>query len=211
MRTPVPPGGWNASILPGDGWKLRARIFGVDAALDHVAAKRRQLVHRQRLAGGDADLLLHEVDAGEHLRHRMLHLDAGVHLHEVERPVLVEQHLDRAGADVVDRLARRRPPRRPCAAEARASSRDSALSSISFWWRRCTEQSRSPRWITLPCLSPMIWNSMCRGRARYFSTYTSPLPNADSASLTRELERAREVVGVLSRRACPCRRRRPPP
>src|SRR4051812_28772914 len=26
-------------------------------------------------------------------------------------------------------------------------------SSISFWWRRWTEQSRSPRWMTLPCSS----------------------------------------------------------
>src|ERR1700716_990619 len=34
----------------------------------------------------------------------MLDLDAGVHFHEVEGLVLVEQHLDRAGADVVDRL-----------------------------------------------------------------------------------------------------------
>ncbi len=34
----------------------------------------------------------------------MLDLDAGVHFHEVERFVLVQQHLDRAGADVVDRF-----------------------------------------------------------------------------------------------------------
>ena len=42
-------------------------------------------------------------------------------------------------------------------------------SSMSFWWRRWTEQSRSPRWITLPWLSARIWNSMCRGRSMYFS------------------------------------------
>ena len=34
----------------------------------------------------------------------MLHLDARIHLHEVVRTILVEQHLDRAGADIVDRL-----------------------------------------------------------------------------------------------------------
>ena len=34
----------------------------------------------------------------------MLDLDARVHLHEVERTVLVEQHLDGAGADVIDGL-----------------------------------------------------------------------------------------------------------
>src|SRR3712207_8614617 len=51
-------------------------------------------------SGGDADLLVHEVDAGDHLGHRMLHLDAGVHLDEVELAVLV-QELDRAGAGVL--------------------------------------------------------------------------------------------------------------
>src|SRR6266550_4100499 len=55
-------------------------------------------------------------------------------------------------------------------------------SSISFWWRRCTEQSRSHRCMTRPCVSPMSWISMWRGRARYFSMYTSSEPNAASAS-----------------------------
>src|SRR5215218_9795300 len=82
-------------------------IFRVHATLDHVAAQRRQLLHAERESGRDANLLLHEVHAGEHLRDGMLHLNAGVHLHEVKRPVLVEQHLDRAGADVLDRLRTR--------------------------------------------------------------------------------------------------------
>ena len=34
----------------------------------------------------------------------------------------------------------------------------------------------------MPCVSPRIWNSTWRDRARYFSTYTDPLPNADRAS-----------------------------
>src|SRR6266480_1602063 len=33
-----------------------------------------------------------------------------------------------------------------------------------------------------PCVSPMIWISMWRGRARYFSMYTSSEPNAANAS-----------------------------
>ena len=52
-------------------------------------------------AGGDADLLEHEVDAGDGLGHRMLDLQARVHLDEVELAVLVEE-LDRAGAAVLD-------------------------------------------------------------------------------------------------------------
>ena len=58
---------------------------------------------RQRLAGRDADLLLDQVDAGDHLGHRVLDLDARVHLHEVEAPVAVEQELDRAGVLVAAR------------------------------------------------------------------------------------------------------------
>ena len=57
------------------------------------------LRHRQAAAGGDADLLVHEVDAGDRLGDRMLHLQAGVHLDEVELAVLVEE-LDRAGAAI---------------------------------------------------------------------------------------------------------------
>src|SRR5260370_21364937 len=34
----------------------------------------------------------------------MLHLDAGIHLHEIVRAVFVEQHLDRPCPDVVDGL-----------------------------------------------------------------------------------------------------------
>ena len=55
----------------------------------------------ERLAPGDADHLLDEVDAGDHLGHGMLHLDAGVHLDEEElaRRVVVEV-FERAGAAV---------------------------------------------------------------------------------------------------------------
>ena len=42
-------------------------------------------------------------------------------------------------------------------------------SSISFWWRRCRLQSRSPRWTTPPCRSARIWISTCRGFSMYFS------------------------------------------
>ena len=42
-------------------------------------------------------------------------------------------------------------------------------SSSTFWWRRCSEQSRSPRWMALPLPSPKTWNSMWRGLPRYFS------------------------------------------
>ena len=58
-------------------------------------------VKRQRQAGGDADLLAHQVDAGDGLGDRMLDLQAGVHLDEEELAVLV-QELDGADAEVAD-------------------------------------------------------------------------------------------------------------
>ena len=64
------------------------------------------LGHAERRAGGDADLLAHQVDAGHRLGDRMLDLQAGVHLDEVELAVLVEE-LHGAGAAVLE-LAHRR-------------------------------------------------------------------------------------------------------
>mmetsp|Transcript_19647 Transcript_19647/g.57321 ORF Transcript_19647/g.57321 Transcript_19647/m.57321 type:complete len:209 (+) Transcript_19647:1629-2255(+) len=43
------------------------------------------------------------------------------------------------------------------------SRRGAGDSSRTFWWRRCTEQSRSKRWTALPCASAKIWNSTCLG------------------------------------------------
>ena len=57
-------------------------------------------VHGQVAAGGDADLLEDEIDAGDHFGHRMLDLDAGVHFDEIELAVLVEK-LDGADAEIL--------------------------------------------------------------------------------------------------------------
>ena len=94
------------------------RIFGVDAALDGVAADLDvALGVRQGLAGGDEELGLDEVDAGHELGDRMLDLDAGVHFNEIELVVLIEE-LERAGVAVTDLAAGPRRSDRPwsCAA-----------------------------------------------------------------------------------------------
>src|SRR5258708_7714703 len=62
------------------------------------------LPHRQPLAGGDADLLLDDVDTGDHLGHRMLDLDACIHLDEVELAFFVEV-LESTGTAVADLAA----------------------------------------------------------------------------------------------------------
>jgi hypothetical protein len=78
-------------IVPGEGTK----VSGSSALMRHSMAwpwKRDVFLgHRQTGAGGDPDLLIDQVDAGDRLRDRMLDLQAGVHLDEVELAVLVEE------------------------------------------------------------------------------------------------------------------------
>ena len=88
----------------------RKSFFGSSALmreLDRVAAPRDvRLLVGHRFAGGDVDLLLHDVHAGDLLGHGVLDLQARVHLHEVEVVMVVEQELDRAGVLVAHRLGR---------------------------------------------------------------------------------------------------------
>ena len=78
------------------------RVLGVDADFDGVAVERDLVLgQRQGFARGDLDLLVDDVDAGDALGDRVLDLDAGVHLDEVELAVLVEE-LDGAGARVFE-------------------------------------------------------------------------------------------------------------
>lgn len=62
------------------------------------------LLDGERLPRGDAQLLLDDVDAGDELGHRVLHLQSSVHLHEEELPGLFggDEEFDGAGAAVVD-------------------------------------------------------------------------------------------------------------
>ena len=94
-------GGVVGADAAGRGLEVR-QLLGVDPALDRVpGGLELGLGEGHRQAGGDADLLLHEVDVVDRLGHRVLDLQAGVHLDEVELAVLVEE-LDGAGAGVVD-------------------------------------------------------------------------------------------------------------
>src|SRR3569623_1209485 len=81
-----------------------ARVLGVDAALDGVALEHPLVLgEAELLARGDADLLAHQVDAGDALGDGMLDLQTGVHLDEEELAVL-PQELDGADAEVADLL-----------------------------------------------------------------------------------------------------------
>ena len=82
----------------------------------------------------DADLLVDEVDAGDHLRHRMLDLNTGVHLDKIELAVL-EQELDGAGAGIFQLLHRLRHDFADAPAHLRIEGGEGP-SSQTFWWRR---------------------------------------------------------------------------
>ena len=93
----------------GAGGEIVEGVLGIDAALDGVAAGGGfEHVVGERLAGGDADLLLDELAAHDFLGDRVLDLDPGVHFHEIE--VLggfVDEVFDGAGvliADVFDEI-----------------------------------------------------------------------------------------------------------
>ena len=70
--------------LAGAGPEIGRGVLGVDAALDGVAGEGHVLLSQVKgQTGGDAQLLTHQIHAGDHLRDAVLHLDPGVHLHEV--------------------------------------------------------------------------------------------------------------------------------
>jgi len=76
-------------------------ILGVQTHLDGVAAGLGGgVLGAELLALGHAELRDHQVEAGHQLGDRVLDLEAGVHLQEVEASALVEQELHGAGADV---------------------------------------------------------------------------------------------------------------
>src|SRR5690606_33713920 len=76
------------------------RVFGVDPAFDGVAANHHVfLFEAQRQAATYLDLVLDDIDTGDHFRNRVLHLDPGVHLDEEELAILVEK-LEGAGTAI---------------------------------------------------------------------------------------------------------------
>ena len=68
------------------------------------------LAHRERLTGGDPDLLLDEIHIGDRLRYRVFHLDPRVHFHEIEIFLFIQKELD--GSRILISDCFRRPDRR---------------------------------------------------------------------------------------------------
>ena len=154
-------------MVPGEGWKVK----GFSALMRHSMAWPEiddvGLIHLERAAGGDADLFAHDVEAGDGFGDGMLDLQARVHLDEIE-PAVLEQEFDRAGAEIADLLERACVTMPPISSRCAALSAGLGASSQTFWWRRCSEQSRSPRCSTLPWPSARICTSMWRGLLQIF-------------------------------------------
>ena len=128
-------------------------MFGDDPAFDGVTAQHDVgLGQGHRLAGGDPDLLADEIDAADHLADRVFDLQARVHLDEMKFAVLV-QELDGADAAIVQLGDGIDDPLADFGARRRVQGGGGRFLD-DLWWRRWIEQSRSPKWMTLPLPSP---------------------------------------------------------
>ena len=85
--------------------EVAERVLGVDAALDGPAvALHVFLFDGQFFASGHADHLLDQVQARDGFGHRVLDLQAGVHLQKIKALVLADHKLHRARRLVFHRL-----------------------------------------------------------------------------------------------------------
>ena len=97
-----------AGQTPDGGQEAAIGVFGIEAVLDGPAVDLNVVLRdAQRLAIGDADHLLHQIDAGDQFGHGVFHLKAGVHLEEVEILVTVDDEFDRTGRGVAHCLRQR--------------------------------------------------------------------------------------------------------
>ena len=191
-------------------------ILGVDAALDGMAALRERLLRpRQRLAGRDEQLRVHQIDAGDGFGDRMLDLEPRVHLEEIEPRVVAAD--PRAGTRSSRRCGSRRRARRATAASPiRVRS-----AGVSAGRRALLDD------LLMAPLDRALALEQVDGVAVVVARRPGPRRGADvrSAARRRGCRRrtprspraAPPALSVARRRrptaprACPCRRRRPRP
>ena len=182
-RMPGPVG----SVQPDDAARRRARSRGPGprrSAAPRWRARTRPAVGPSSLPpAATCSCSLDQVDAGGQLGDRVLDLEPGVDLQEGE-PLLarVVQELDGAPRPGSRRPAPAARPTPSARRPAPAVSTGDADSSMTFWLRRCTEQSRTPSAQAVPWPSAITWTSTCRAPVTRRSRNTTPLPNARCAS-----------------------------
>ena len=89
-------------MRPGEGANVTGSSAFTRTSMEWTTRLATLEALRQWIAVREADLLAHEIETGHHLGHRVLDLDARVHLHEVEAAVLVEQELESTHVRVTD-------------------------------------------------------------------------------------------------------------
>ena len=94
--------------------EIAERIFGIDAGFHRPAGQRDVLLRQRKLfAGGDADHLLDEVDAGDEFGHGMLDLQPRVHLQEDKSSCPGLRRIRPCRRNRSSRLSPAPPPARP--------------------------------------------------------------------------------------------------
>ena len=188
---PGPAGITQRPTRPGRRGEVAGRVLGRDADLDRVARRRRRALGRgeRRRATAARPAASRNCSrtmssAGHELGHAVLHLEPRVDLEEPEarRPA--------RGGTRPSRRCAGRPPRRAgppapwrCAALRRRSGPGAGASSTSFWWRRWSEQSRSPRATTRPVrVAEQLDLDVARRAGSPARGRPTPSPNADAAS-----------------------------
>src|SRR6266571_7843089 len=91
---------------PSRRWKeIVFRVFRIDSTLNRVAVPTDFILfERKRRPIRDRDLFAHEVDSSHEFSHRMLDLQARVHLEEIKLTRgFSDEKLNRAGANIIHR------------------------------------------------------------------------------------------------------------
>ena len=92
--------------IAGAGLEIFFWILSIDAALDGMSTRLGvDDVRAEMFACGDLNLVLHEITTIDLFGDRVFDLNAGVHFHEVEIPVIVDEILDGAGILISDAFA----------------------------------------------------------------------------------------------------------
>ena len=192
-----PDAGTRGQVEQGDPAGRRREVavgvLGIEPGLDRVAGLGRALT-LEAATGGDVDLGLDQVDVGRDLGDGVLDLQPGVDLEEGEELLArVVEELDGAGAGVPHGDGEPLGRRLELVDLLGRSSTGEADSSITFWLRRWTEQSRTPIAQAVPWPSAMTCTSTCRAPVTSRSRKTTPLPNARCCLVAGALVGVRQV------------------
>ena len=187
--------------------EARERILRVDAALDRPAAQRDVVLREaELLARRDAELLLHEIEPGHQLGHRVLDLQARVHLEEVEVALAVHQELDRARVDVADRGGHPAGRLAHAAPHLRRDERRRALLDQLL----VAALDRALALAEVHDVAVRVGQHLDLDVARLLDValdVDGGVAERGARLRARGAQRARQLAGRRARGACPCRRR----